>query len=426
MIAAHLEVDDYFLSATNPLATTDQRDSERRAIALMASPEYERARTVVERRWRELAGSAPTDEAWDRFETLIDECAFGNLLKALNGDPNHPHVVRIVMPPHDWFDMSVPGSRFAGGPGADQSYAIIPVDYGNRYRIHGRWIGKPPVDHNYTLSANAYFMNSIGTLNHDDIVVDDDGRFTLTVGPEAGTRNHIQTRPGAQYLFVRCCRADWRQSATALRVELLNEPRMAAWSDEHVLARAAQLMLDDAPGMFYWVRFYQGMQPNVLSVPNLTGASGLVPQTTSFARLVLEDDEAFVITLDPADAAFHDVQLNDYWFNSIGDYYGRLGTLNNAQTKLGTDGTATYVVSREDPGVHNWLDPNDLRESLFVARWQRIPRTTPRRPAITGKLVKLRELNAVLPPDAARVDAQQRRAQIEERLATYRLRLVDC
>lgn len=115
----------------------------------------------------------------------------------MNGDPNHPRVVRIVMPPHEWFGMSVPGARFAGGPGADQSYAIIPVDHGGHYCIHGRFIGMACVDHNYTLSPNAYFMNSIATLHHDDLVVDGDGCFTLTVGPEAGGANHIQTRPGA-------------------------------------------------------------------------------------------------------------------------------------------------------------------------------------------------------------------------------------
>lgn len=190
------------------------------------------------RRWRELAGDAPTAAAWNRFETLLDECAFANAMKAVNGDPGRPRVVRIVMPPHAWFGLSVPGSRFGGGPGADQSYAIIPVDYGTRYRIHGRWIGEPPADPNYTLAANGHFMNAIGTLHHDDIAVGDDGSFTLTVGPEAGGRNHVRTAPGAEYLFVRDCRSDWRQAATALVVEALDAPRTAPWTDEQVLARA--------------------------------------------------------------------------------------------------------------------------------------------------------------------------------------------
>lgn len=425
MSVSRLTVDDYFLSETNPLATRDQRDAEARAIALMETPGYALLRKAIERRWRELAGASPGEEAWNGFPSLMEECAFAALLKAVGGDPARPTVVRVVMPPHDWFGMSVPGSRFAGGPGADQSYAIIPIDFGTRYRIEGRWIGEPPADHNYTMSANAYFMNAINTLQHDAIEVRDDGSFTLTIGPEEGGVNHLRSYPGAEYLFVRDCRSDWRQAATALRVEALDPPRTPPWTDEQVMVRATQIALDDAPNMFYWVRLYQGMEPNRLMGPALTNdLGGLVSQTTALARLILEEDEALIVTASPADAAFHDVQLNDYWFGSVGDYYGRTATLNGAQAIPGADGSVTFVVSRRDPGVHNWLDPNGLRETLFVARWQRVPVTEGgSRPAMAFRLVKLAELDAALPPDAVRVDAEGRKAQIAERIVTYRLRL---
>lgn len=421
---SHLTVGDYFLSETNPLATRDQRDAEARAITLLGTPDYQHLRAAVERRWRELAGDAPGPEAWNRFPSLMDECAFAALLKAVAGDPARPVVVRLVMPPHDWFGMSVPGSRFAGGPGADQSYAIIPIDFGTHYRIEGRWIGEPPADHNYTMSANAYFMNSINTLHHDAIEVRDDGSFTLTVGPEEGGVNHLRSFPGAQYLFVRDCRSDWRQAATALRVEALGTPRTRPWTDEQIMVRAQQIALDDAPSMFYWVRLYQGMAPNTPIGPTLTNAlGGLVSQTTAFARLILEEDEALVISLDPAGAAFHDVQLNDYWFGSIGDYFGRTASLNNSQALRNADGSVTYVVSRRDPGIHNWLDPNGLRESLFVARWQRLPARESGGPAMDFRLVKLSDLDTTLPRNVVRVNAEERKAQIEARLADYRLRL---
>lgn len=426
MAAARLEKDDYFLSDVNPLATRDQRDCEAHAIALMATPAYAALRAAVERRWRELAGAEPSQEAWDRFPALMDECAFGAVLKAVAGDPARPTVVRLVMPPHDWFGMSVPGSRFAGGPGADQSYGIIPIDFGTRYRIEGRRIGDPPVDHNYTMAPNSWFMNAINTLHHDAIAVRDDGSFTITVGPEAGGQNHLQSFPGAQYLFFRDCRSDWRQSATALRVEALDPPRTPPWTDEQIMIRATHIALDDAPNMFYWVRLYQGMAPNTLMGPTLTdGLGGLVSQTTAFARLILEEEDAIVITADPADAAFHDVQLNDYWFGSVGDYYGRTATLNTSQTIRNADGTITYVVSRRDPGVHNWIDPNGLRETLFVARWQRLPPGAGSRPpSMAFRTVPLADLDSALPADMARVDAAGRAAQQAERLATYRLRLV--
>lgn len=419
--------DGYFLSPTNALATRDQRDCEGRALALMATPAFAALRKAIERRWRELAGASPTEEAWARFDTLIDECAFAALLKAVAGDPARPVVVRTVMPPHDWFGMSVPGSRFAGGPGADQSYAIVPIDHGTRYRITGRWFGEPPADHNYTMSANAYFMNSINTMQLDEIAREADGSYVLTLGPEDGGRNHLQTRPGAEYLFIRDCRADWRQGATALTVEALDPPRTPPWTDDQVMGRAIQIGLDDAPNMFYWVRLYQGMAPNTLLGPSLTDdVGGLVAQTTSFARIVLAQDEAAVLTAHPGSAAFHDVQLNDWWFGSIGDTFGRTASLTAGQVVPDADGTISYVIAIDDPGVHNWLDPNGLRESLFVARWQRLARDTfAPPPSLRIDVVKTAELKRVLPPETKWLNADERAAQIEERLATYRLRLID-
>jgi hypothetical protein len=420
-----LGADGYFLSEANPLATRDQLDCEARAIALMQTPAFAGLRRAVERRWRELAGDMPGADAWDRFGSVMDECAFAAVLKAVGGDPARPTVVRVVMPPHDWFGMSVPGSRFAGGPGADQSYAIIPIDYGTRYRIDGRWIGEAPADHNYTMSANGFFMNAINSLQQDAIEIRADNSYSLTVGPEEGGRNHLRSFPGAEYLFVRDCRSDWRQNATALRVQALDAPRTAPWSDAQTMVRALQLGLDDAPSMFYWVRLFQGMQPNVLMGPALTDhLGGLVSQTTAFARLVLELDDAVVITAQPACAAFHDVQLNDFWFGSVGDYYGRTATLTTGQSVANADGSITYVVCREDPGVHNWLDPNGLRETLFVARWQRLPTAGTARPAMDIRLVKRAELDGVLPPALPRIGGAERAAQLAARLESYRLRLV--
>ena len=157
-------------------------------MALMDSPAYGRARAATEKRWRELAGSSPTEEGWDRFQTLIDECAFANLLKALNGDPNFPRVVRIVMPPHDWFGMSVPGSRF--GAALAQTRATRSFRWITAGDIESMVAGSarrrlttitrcPPTPTSRTRSPRSTITIS---------VVDDDARFTLTVGPEAAAQ----------------------------------------------------------------------------------------------------------------------------------------------------------------------------------------------------------------------------------------------
>ena len=124
---------------------------------------------------------------------------------------------------------------------------------------------------------------------------------------------------------------------------------------------------------------------------------------------------------------FHDIQLNDYWLNAVGDYVTQTSAFNGAQSARCADGRIVYVLSIRDPGVHNWLDPVGLHELLLVHRWQRLPTqpaSSDRRPAISGGLVKFAALDSML-DGVARVDKAARAAQLAERLATYQLRLHD-
>jgi hypothetical protein len=73
-------------------------------MRVIAIPAFVQERKAAESRWRNLVGEDPDAEAWDRFDGFMEECAFANILKTVNGDPNYPKVVRLVMPPHEWFD----------------------------------------------------------------------------------------------------------------------------------------------------------------------------------------------------------------------------------------------------------------------------------------------------------------------------------
>lgn len=427
-LADRIAKNSHFVSEVNPLATVDQRDCEAHALLLIEHPTIVAARKACAHRWRSLVGNDPSEEAWSRFDSLIEECVFAALMKAVNGDPNHPKITRIVMPPHEWFGMKVPGSRFAGGPGIDQSYAIAPIDFGTRYEIRGQWIHPAPADHVYNVVGNPSMWNVLSQLEYAQLKVEADGTFVIGVGPDPGEQaNHILTKPGAQYLFIRDCRADWRERATALTIERLDPPSRPSWNDQQIADRAAHIMLEDASAMYVWMRYFQNMIPNTVSVPFGTGDfGGLVAQSVSFADIKLADDEAFVLHVDPADAAFFDVQINDYWFHSIGDYVGRTASFNGAQSACNPDGTITYVVSIQDPGVHNWLDTNGVHEALLVQRWQRLPMHPGRRqPNISGELVKLRDLDFALPAGTPHLDSAGRRKQVADRIDTYNLRLVD-
>lgn len=424
-----LLADECYPCPRNPLVTTAQKRLEAMALRVMQTPVVRRARDEVARRWKILAGPQAPAEAWSRFDELVEEFAFNDVLKAVNSDANHPQVLGMLWaPPREWMGQRLPGSRGSGGDGPDNHYALIPVDGAARFEINGQRFDPAPADVPFTLIGNSAITITLAMLEWRDIVCDDDGRFVITLGPEPadGRHNHIQTPVDARYLFVRSCRADWRQIPVALSVRRLDPPTRAPLSEDEMAALAARSMIDNVVAMYWFMRVFENLPANAITAPFCTGEiSGLVTQMISFLRLELADDEAYVVTISAGDAAFRDIVLHDYWFRTI-DYWKYQTSLNNAQGRTDAAGNTTYVICAQDPGVHNWLDTRGLRHLLVVHRWQAMPRDPDRAPPQTqGRRVKLHELAAALPPDITRVTPEQRGAQLRERQASYQLRLID-
>lgn len=422
--------DDYFLSATNPLATADQKEVEARALRILSMPAIQAGRQRAEARIRTIVGNEGTTEGWNQFPAFMEEWTFSYVVKAIIGDPNHPRIAQIFTLPHAWFGMHVPGSRAGGGPGPDQAYQLMPIDYGSHYELIGQRREPRTSYVAYTLIGNAALTMALVNLEGSDVQVDADGRYRITIGPEPanGRPNHLQTRPGTRYLFIRDCRNDWTEAPDARRLRRLDPPSSAPWSDEQMAEFAAEMMVDDVPGMYWWIRVFRNIPTNTMSAPFGSGAvGGLQSQMISFGRVVLADDEAFVVTVADANAAFRDIVLHDFWFNTIGDFSSHTSTLTAAQSAANADATATYVISVRDPGVHNWLDPTGLHEVFVAHRWQGLPARRDegiKAPAAQYELIKLQELHGRF-PGLRRVSPAERHRQLQERRANHDLRFVD-
>jgi len=102
----------------------------------------------------------------------------------------------------------------------------------------------------------------------------------------------------------------------------------------------------------------------------------------------------------------------------------RTGSLNKAQSEPNADGTWTYVLSNADPGVHNWVDPCGLTEGILTLRMAEFPDQRPNEGlAASGQVVKLADLDSVLPAGTRRLTAAERAAQLADRAAAYARRL---
>jgi hypothetical protein len=418
--------DNHYLASRNPVLTADQRYMEELALRLWENPAVIAGRAALAHRWRTMMGRDALQESWARFDELIEEFAFNDVLKVTNSDPNRPKVLgNLWQPSRQWWGKRIPGSRGSGGDGPDNHYTIIPVDGFSRFEVRGQCFEPRPADVPLMVLTDTAVTVTGAMLDWQDVMVDPSGQFTVTLGPDPanGRQHHIQLPPDARWLFIRHCRADWREVPVAFSVERLDPPKAPPLSEQQLADRAARWMVEHVAHMFWYIRVFASLDANSVTAPFGTGSiSGLVTQLISFIRLELEDDEAYVVTFGTGDAPFRDAVLHDSWFRTI-DYWERQTSLCVAQSIPNDDNTTTYVISARDPGVHNWLDTTGLHRTLFVHRWQGMPRQPNRPlPLATGRLVKFSELDEALPRNVRRVTPQQRAQQLLERRNTFQLR----
>ena len=122
---------------------------------------------------------------------------------------------------------------------------------------------------------------------------------------------------------------------------------------------------------------------------------------------------------------FFNLVLMDYWQDTV-DYGQRLTSSNDLQGHPNPDGTTTYVVSKMDPGIHNWIDTAGLNHPKLMLRWQQLPRdASAKEPSVETQLVSLDELDSVLPDYVKRITPDERKQQLAERLSDHNVRFAD-
>src|SRR5439155_2087555 len=251
-----------------------------------------------------------------------------------------------------------------------------------------------------------------------DMEFEPDGSFVITVDdtPANGRKNHIQTRPGADFIMVRDAFGDWlNQSANALTVQRL-DPDGAPRRFDTMARHCARIATAGVYYSFSVTQTGKGTAPNTTRPPMSSGAfGGMASQWGSKANLSLEEDEALIIRCNAAGAGFRNVVLTDAYHLSI-DYWRRASSLNMVQMAPDENGDFTFVVCARDPGIHNWLDTGGLKRVMFGHRWQAFERGISHdQPWMTGKLVKFDALDKELADGVRRLGDAGRKAQLAAR-----------
>jgi hypothetical protein len=412
------------VSKSNPIANRDQQAAEELALKVWARGDVQAARKQAAFVWAQPYGATIPAEAQATFESAMDEWAFNFIMKAAASDANYPRPVRLFLPPHSWFGHDMPGTRI-GGDNPDNCYRVIAISGNGRYRVEVKPSGPVPADTSFSLMSNWGTTKTIASTTARTVERAADGSFVLSVDADeaSGRPNHLRSAPEARFLFVRDSMGDWSlETPLAIRVTRLDPVTAPPIDEDEVARRAIGAMIDEIP-LYYWYNAICINRPvNALPPPiNAAKMGGLISQSSTIGWFSFTDEEALVIRVDPAGAAYQSVVLHDWWFRTI-DYPHLLSTINLAQAKRAADGTYTVVASRRDPGTPNWLETGGLHRLIVAARWQGLPGEQVRAgPAIDIRKIAFADIGALaLGPKPS---AGARSAQREIRLAGYMRRL---
>ena len=425
-------------SGTATLATETQRDKEILSLRLLASAPMQRELNRLEALYRADV-SAGTPSGLSTIRRAVDSTAMAAAEYAANEDTDRPTVLWDTNAPHTWFGLNVPGSGYAiDNP--DNVYRTVSLNGAARYEVYGKIKYPAPAQQTFMLYSSipgvtptmnkAGHMMELGFLDLNKMSVAPDGTFTIIIdsAPADGRPNHIKSQADNpnMLLLVRDTLANWAtENVVALDVRRVAGPPLRPVPKEEILSeRAAEILSKLGAFFLNWSNNFVYKNPvNQITTPwaRATGWG-----YASFGSFALADDEAWVVTLDALGAAYFAFQLADPWGIAVA-YTDRNGSLNHNQMRANVDGTYTYVIAAQDPGVYNWLDSAGLLAGMFTARWQGMPPhvTSPDGLVRSTQIVKLKSLKDALPPETVFISPSERKSQLAERAASYQRRLVN-
>lgn len=404
----------------HPVATPEQHEHELAALDLIEHPTVRAAYRSVAETW--LGRARASDAMHARFARAYEEVMFSAAVWSSNQDPLRPKVTTITRLAHEVDGRRVPGSRW-GIDNPDTVYRVVPISGDERYVLRGR-VGEQRMTENYFTLWNDR-MGTVDVCDGRRMHVEADGSYEITVdADEAGGRpNHLRSTSEAHELYIRDVLLDWgRDDPNTIEVERLGGPPAspALTLDQQAEATAAMMThFADFTG-----KLSHGMYktpPNHFSLAWTADHTGAMRSQVYVAgRYELTPDEAFVVDVSDGGAEYFTVPLSNIWGTTL-DVLDRTGSLNKAQSRPNDDGTYTFVIAGQDPGVHNWIDTGGLPEGILTLRMAEFPEGGARPDlAATGRVVPIDQVGDLGLPT---VTGGERATQLAERRTGYLRRL---
>lgn len=410
------------------LATERQYRFEATAQAILKTPEMQKTMQAA----RQLLLGSPhanSESAKQTLEQMILETGGYGALTAATKDPQNPGLVWIQTPPKEWMGHKVSGSRFSFD-NPDNIYRYALIDDKSTYVLNVRPTG-PTGRISVTIykaltgaEVDDWEKQAVAAADAEQIKFDRQGAARITIGP-------VDPKDGSTYLksgggalvFVREALNDWhRMRPRMVSIRKIAGPENPPVTFEERLAIAQRYMMLGAKTVADFDKIVYPLPTNSFA-PTVRRSFGIKPAMIKMGLFHLADDEALVVNVLPQAAEYMSFSVTSPW-QVTRSFIEKTATRTSRQSHQNADGTYTYVLSRRDPGVANWMDTVGLLDGGMAMRWEGInaPEADSNAAIKSVKLVKLNALRSELPADFPSVSAAERSSEVASRRADYEAR----
>lgn len=314
--------------------------------------------------FRDTAPNMPLDKI-KGLRLLLRNITLASQFNFENIDPKFPELMRYFDP-----------LRKQGGDNTDALYVGSPVNGADTYHIVGH------------RGQSRYFAITVledgdtpwgggvtGSLLGSQLTVEPDGSFEVILSPDEHPGNWIKTGPGAWRVTIRQFFADWEnEEPMTARIDRIGKFEAKPEPTTEQFARGLKDTVDWLRvSTTYWadmIDMWKAKPNQFMSYRDLD--DNAIDATPGGEPLIcywkVKLDEALVVRVTPPDADYWAVETGHYWWETM-DYRYRQCSTNCHHAELEDDGSLILVLSHDDSGYPNWIDPSEHLEGYITFRW---------------------------------------------------------